>query len=219
MNNTNYKHIEGFMKGEYGIGFLSRKKLSIIKLHEIKENLKERETNELRTLKSDANALGEWYKSLSYFFTILALIMTMFVGLITSTNQNQTNLNNALSDSVGEARVRTIINTKDLDPVLMEEQTLKMLTAIATVKNNNLWLTYAENALLLMGIIVTVIVILLMILLTSRKYFTVSILISEAIEEKKEALEKERVLKLQQETQNSKLEILRKERLRQRYKR
>lgn len=214
-----YKGIEDFLKAEYNISFFSWR-CSLNKQHEMKEDLKKRELNELRTLKSDANALSEWYKSISYVFSVLSLIITLFISIVVTSNQNQLNFNNAIIDDVTQLRIKRIEEWSSSKT--KESQGEEIILKMAELKGEELLRNFREISIVFLSFTILMVALSIVILYTSRKYFSINNLINEVIEEKKEEQiglirknvdeEKERV-KLRND-----YEKMRKERLDQKYK-
>lgn len=198
-----YRNVESYFKGEFKLGFWS-KKITLKKLHYAKEELRKLDITELRTLKSDANSLGEWFKTLSYLFAILMFMGTVFTGAWTSLNQNMLNISNNLTEGVAEERLKALQSVNNLDPFIKEEQTIKMLINLSEIKQKNVRDSYLEFYLFVIVIMICLLIFAALILFSSRKYFTISFLLNEVLEEKKELtinrnnLEESRDKRLQQ---------------------
>ncbi|GIP22525.1 hypothetical protein [Paenibacillus sp. J22TS3] len=180
-----YRNVENYFKGEFKLGFWSRK-VTLKKLHYVKEELRKIDISELRTLKSDANSLAEWFKSINYMFTILIFMCTVFTGAWTSLNQNLLNISNSLTDVIAEERLKALQSAENLDPFIKEEQTITMLNKVTERKQKNARDVYFDFYIFMIVIMIGLFIFASLVLFSSRKYFTISFLLNEVLEEKKE---------------------------------
>ncbi|WP_018752855.1 hypothetical protein [Paenibacillus sanguinis] len=214
-----FKNIEDFLKKKYNIRLLSWRS-SLNKQHEMKEDLKKRDLNELRTLKSDANALSEWYKSISYVFSVLSLIISLFISIVTTSNQNQLNFNNAIIDDIAQLRLKGIEEEWNVSKT-KKSQGEEIILKTAELKGEEILRNFREITILFLSFMILMVFISIVILYTSRKYFSINNLINEVIEEKKEEQNDLMGKSINEEKERVKLrndyEKVRKERLDQKY--
>lgn len=223
-----YKNVEEYLKKEHGIykimgiPFISKKKMSLENLVELKNELKTKNINELKALKSDAYGLGEWFKMLGYAISILIVIFTMFTGLMTNTNQNLFNINNGIIDRVAELKIKNIEDSSADNPILMEELAMSVINTMAKIKSKDISGKYYDDALIFAFTACILAGVLILVIGSSRKWFTIISVINETIEEKKEDIEKEKFNKEIEDGNREKIriqiEVIRKERLKKKYK-
>lgn len=182
-----YKNIESFLYNEFDVKMLSFKKISISKQSEIKENLVQRDFSELRSLKSDAAALSDWFKSLGVIISILGVVFTMFIGFTSTTNQNLNNFLNSYIDIVQEQRLKDATALEDA--VMREVQANKVIEDFGKIKADSLDDIVRRNLVTVIFSALFLGLFMIFYVGTSRKGYAVNNIISEAIEEKKYQLE------------------------------
>lgn len=178
--------VSGFFKNEFAVGL---KVIPITKSEEIKRKLVERNISELRTLKAGAKTLSEWNKILVCVFAVLLVVSTLLIGTITNIQQNDYVIKSSAIDNVQNMKIAEIEQIKEVDD--STKQNLKqMIVESAEKSKSKLRGKYDKSVKITMIPILSLALVSIYFIFASRRSYYLNSIIQEAIEEKKELMDK-----------------------------